>query len=142
MRLFRSVPSSDFACCPPFPPSAQSLALFPSLSIDRSIHPRRRPAPFHAAGLLLPSLPFPSFLRLVCAVARSRDRSRASKNKKSVFGRTRRIGPAFFFFSVTISSSISEVAHDMQRICICALLVSVSLLIVAAEVRDSTIQVL
>ena len=47
------------------------------------------------------------------------------------------IGPALFFFFVTISSSISEVAHDMQRICICALLVSVSLLIVAAEVRDS-----
>jgi hypothetical protein len=78
MRLFRSVPSSDFACSPPFPPSAQSLALFPSLSIDRSIHPsapqarsfpRRRQARSFPPSFL-PFLPFPSLLALalVCAV--------------------------------------------------------------------------
>ena len=53
-----------FSRCPPFPPSAQYLALFPSLSIHRSIHPRRRQArsfpPPHARSF--PSLSFPSFL--------------------------------------------------------------------------------
>ncbi len=78
---------------PTLPPL--SLLLSP-LSIDPSIHTRRRPAPLRAAGPLLPSsslpflpravkacatsgcLPFPSFLALVCAFERSRDRSRAS----------------------------------------------------------------
>jgi hypothetical protein len=75
MRLFRSVPSSDFACCPPFPPSAQSLALLPSLSIDQSIHPsapqaRSFPRRRQARSFPPSFLPFPSFLALalVCAV--------------------------------------------------------------------------
>jgi hypothetical protein len=83
MRLFRFVPSSDFACFPPFPPSAQSLVLFPSLSIDRSIHPsaletcsfpyRRQSRSFPSLFPSLPSfLPFPSLpsLPLPCPCLR------------------------------------------------------------------------
>jgi hypothetical protein len=79
-----SFPSLFSFCLLPNPPSlARCLAL---VCVHRSIHhQRRRPAPFRAAGPLLPFifpslpsfLPFPSFLGLVCVVPRSRDRTRA-----------------------------------------------------------------
>ena len=82
MRLFRSLPSSDFS---PLPSSLHSIScsLFCPSIYASVFHPRRRSTPFHSSDPLLPclfpSLPsfflFPSFITLVCAVARSRDRS-------------------------------------------------------------------